>query len=40
VKGLNELYAESSAQERMRFVREYRVAISCYLSSRLGSLAA
>lgn len=39
VKGLNQLYAESHADERIRVIREYRVAISCYLATRLGRIA-
>jgi hypothetical protein len=40
VKGLNQLYAEAAAEERGHLVREYRVAITCYLAARLGRTSA
>lgn len=40
VKGLNQLYAESTAADRIHLVREYRVAITCYLATRLERVAA
>jgi hypothetical protein len=40
VKALNQVYAESPSEERMRFVREFRIVITCYLTKRLGKAGA
>lgn len=35
LKGLNQLYAETPAVERRLYVREYKIALSCWLTARL-----
>ena len=35
IKGLNQLYGELSTVERQRMIKEYKVAISCYLQAQL-----
>ena len=35
LKGLNQLYAEAASPDRRSLVREYRIALSCWLSARL-----
>ena len=35
LKGLSQLYAEASLPERRLYVREYKVALSCWLTARL-----
>ena len=36
VKGMNPLYAEASAEERVELVREFKMALGSYLGARLG----
>jgi AcrR family transcriptional regulator len=36
VKGLSQIYAEAELEDAPRFVREYRVAITSYLTARLA----
>ncbi len=36
IKGMNELYADSDAAARQPIVREFKIALRCYLTSRLG----
>lgn len=35
LKGLNQLYAEAAAPLREQYVREYKIALSCWLRARL-----
>jgi AcrR family transcriptional regulator len=36
IKGMNKLYADASAKERQELVKEYKIALACYLESRLS----
>jgi hypothetical protein len=37
VKGMNPLYADAKPAERLEIVREFKLVLTSYLSSRLGA---